>query len=238
MASELKVGILAIVGLAVFIFGYYFLKGKTLINNDKVVYVLVEDAAGVVTSNAVSYHGRQIGRVKEVLPVEQGSYRVLFELAIHKNIEIPQSSLVKIIELDLLGNKELRIVEPDSFSEYVSSRDTLYGTIKGSILSNITNEIAPVVERTKPFLSNIDSLASNIQQALVQDKEVKDASLVALSLILDNLEEMATDLDASLEQQTELIDGLINNTDALSVLVQANTIKIDSILANITKSQD
>ena len=233
ISNELKVGALTVVGIVTLILGFYYLKGVELFNKTKHIYVLLEDAAGIVAANPVSYHGRQIGKVQSVRPADgDGDYNVIFDLSIAKEINIPEKSIVKIIELDLLGNKELRIIEPDDFNSYISENDTLYGEIKGNIFASVENQISPVLAKVEPLLVNMDSLVQNVNSLLERNQEVIDASLIALKSTIQNFEQVAKRVDNLLAEQTENIDGIMSNANTLTASLAANTGKIDSILSN------
>jgi phospholipid/cholesterol/gamma-HCH transport system substrate-binding protein len=232
--NELKVGSLTVIGIVTLILGFYYLKGVELFNKTKNIYVLLEDAAGIVAANPVAMHGKQIGKVQKVTFEEVGNYNVIFDLSVAREVEIPERSIVKIIELDLLGNKELRIIQPDEYDGFVEEYDTLYGEIKGNILASVENQISPIIEKTEPLLVNIDTLVSNINSMLQRNQDVIDAAMLSMERSIENFESITAQVDDMLAGQRKNIDGIMSNASELTGALAANTQKIDSILTNFT----
>lgn len=232
ISNELKVGSLTIISIITLILGFYYLKGIELFSSTKKLYVLLEDAAGIVAANPVAMHGKQIGKVQKVTFEKVGNYNVIFDLSISNDVEIPDESIVKIIELDLLGNKELRIIQPDKFTGYAQEGDTLYGEIKGNIFASVENQISPILERTEPLLVNIDTLVGHINNLLKRNQEVIDATLVALKNTMENFEAVAARTNKLIADQSSNIEGILSDAKVLTGELANNAGTIDSILAN------
>lgn len=232
ISNELKVGALTVIGVVVAILGFYYLKGADF-SKTKRVYVLLEDAAGIVSANPVAMHGKQIGKVKTVTFEEVGNYNVIFDLSINANVQIPEGSIVKIIELDLLGNKELRIVQPKEFSGYVEEKDTLYGEIKGNLFAAVENKIDPLLAKAEPLMGNVDSLVLNINDLLIRNQKVIDASLASLERTINSFEQVAKRVDNVLAEQADNISAITENAKTITESLAANSGDLDSILNNV-----
>lgn len=233
ISNELKVGALTVVGLVTLILGFYYLKGVDLFSRTKHVYVVLEDAAGIVPANPVAMHGKQIGKVRTVSFKETGKYRVVFDLSIDKAVDIPQGSIVRIVELDLLGNKELRIIMPDEFSGNIAAKDTLYGEVKGNLFASLEDQLSPIMDKATPLVSNVDSLVVSVNQLLKRNQEAIDESLAGLQATMKNFEAISRRVDALLASQTENIEGILTDARVLTGTLAANSGRIDSILANL-----
>jgi len=232
ISNELKVGSLTLIGIVTMILGFYYLKGVELFSKTQKVYVLLEDAAGITAANPVAMYGKQIGKVSGVTFKETGNYNVIFDLSLNKDVQIPSNSIVKIIELDLLGNKELRVMRPDTIRGYISERDTLYGEIKGGIFAAVETQISPIIAKTEPLLGNIDSLVVNINGLLRRNQDAIDASLASLNRTIKNFESISKEVDQLLVSPSDKIEGIMTDAKALTGSLAGNTGKIDSILAN------
>jgi phospholipid/cholesterol/gamma-HCH transport system substrate-binding protein len=65
ISRELKTGVLIITCIAIFIFGFNYLKGTSLLNNDKIVKATYSDVEGLVIGANVTISGMNVGKVKK-----------------------------------------------------------------------------------------------------------------------------------------------------------------------------
>ena len=66
MSNETKVGILAVVAIALFIFGYNFLKGLNLLTTSNILYANYDNVSSLTVSSPVFINGLQVGVVKDI----------------------------------------------------------------------------------------------------------------------------------------------------------------------------
>ena len=67
MSKELKTGIVAIVVIAIFIWGYNFLKGQNLFDtNTRYFNVEYANIAGLSKSSAVTINGLKVGKIDKI----------------------------------------------------------------------------------------------------------------------------------------------------------------------------
>ena len=64
--NETKIGVLAVVGIALLVIGFNFLKGNNLFKKDKFIYAVYQDVQGLTKSNPVVINGVQIGRIESL----------------------------------------------------------------------------------------------------------------------------------------------------------------------------
>ena len=58
---EIKVALLVLLGIALFIFGFGFLKRSSIFENDKVVHTVYDEVEGLVVGAKVTINGLVIG---------------------------------------------------------------------------------------------------------------------------------------------------------------------------------
>ena len=63
---EVKTGILAICAIALLIFGYSFLKGKNLLENERTFYAVYDNVEGLIASSPVTINGMMVGQVVSI----------------------------------------------------------------------------------------------------------------------------------------------------------------------------
>ena len=64
--KEVKIALVAIVGIVVLFYGLQFLKGLTIFSNDQSVYVTFDDVSGLSASSPVYANGYKVGVVKGI----------------------------------------------------------------------------------------------------------------------------------------------------------------------------
>jgi phospholipid/cholesterol/gamma-HCH transport system substrate-binding protein len=238
VSNELKIGAMTLVALTTALLGFYYLKGVPLFKKTQKLYVLLDEAAGVSPASPVAMHGIRIGKVGSVSPenkiVGNDTFNVVFFINLNKDAKVPQNSRVEIVELDMLGNKELRVV-PSQSNIYIASGDTLMGSVKGGIFAQLEQKIDPLIQSMEPLVSNIDSLILNVNTALMGDGEANlDGMIISLSRTLKNVEKITDRVDKLLAGQSGNFENIIENADKLTASIAKNTDKIDSIMADLS----
>jgi len=66
LTRELKTGILAIITIVLFIWGYSFLKGKDLLDKYRTFYVQYDNVEGLSPSASVTIKGLVVGKVTKI----------------------------------------------------------------------------------------------------------------------------------------------------------------------------
>src|SRR2546423_4707997 len=120
--NETKIGILAVVGIVLLIFGFNFLKGKHLFKKEKYIYAVFEDIQGLTKSNPVFINGLQVGTIANL---DGGTTlkKIVVTVNLTKKVNIPKGSLA-VINPNLLGSVSLEI-KLGSSNEYLKEGDTL-----------------------------------------------------------------------------------------------------------------
>jgi phospholipid/cholesterol/gamma-HCH transport system substrate-binding protein len=238
VSNELKIGAMTLVALVIAVLGFYYLKGVPLFKKTSKVYVLLDEAAGVSPASPVAMHGIRIGKVNSVSAAQniigEDTFNVVFNIYLDKKAQIPKNSVVSIVELDLLGNKELRIV-PSKSTEFLASGDTIQGTVKGGMMAQLEEKIDPLIQSIEPLITNIDTLIYNVNTALMGDGEANlDGMILSLSRTLKSVEKITARVDNLLASQSGNFEDIIENADKLTASIAKNSDKIDSIIANFT----
>lgn len=239
-SDELKIGAMTVVALAIGILGFYYLKGVPLFKKTNKIYVLLEDAASVSPASPVAMHGIRIGKVNSVTQEQHivglDTMNVVFFINLDRGARVPKNSAVEIVELDLLGNKELRIV-PTSSNANLESGDTILGSIKGGMMAMLEDQLdetlGPLLEKINPLIGNVDTLVQSVNSSLMTGGDGSlDDMIKTLSRTLDNVEGITKKVDKLIVDQTENIGGIIDNANVLTSSLANNSGKIDSIIGN------
>lgn len=226
MKKELKVGILAIAAVALFIFGYNFLKGKNIFSSSRVFYAVYNDVEGLSQSAPVTVNGYQVGKVADIDFVKTGDLLVTFSLK--DDIEFSKNSVAKIYGGGLIGGKSVKIELDHSVEEIAKSGDTLPAAVEEGLIELVNEKLTPLKNKISHAVVEIDSLLksfnyvmdfetrNNLKESIKNFNETL-ASLNSSSVKIEGvLDENRADLSATISKFHETADNLSKMTDSLS----------------------
>ena len=194
LTKEIKIALVAIVGILVMYFGINFLKGMNLFSTNNAYYMTFDDIQGLGASTPIYADGYKVGTVDgmEYDYKENGPIKV--KVDINKNLRIPQGSKAEIVK-DLMGNLQVNLLLANNPRERVEPGGVIPGAVNGGMMDKAANLI-PVVEKMLPKL---DSILTSVN-ALMADP--------ALAASLHNVETITSNLTVSTRELNTLMAGL------------------------------
>ena len=113
MSPSFKVGILALVSLAILIFTILWVKGRSFSSAER-IEVQFKDVNGMRPGSGVQMMGLRVGQVEEIIPVIDGesSYVKMRFVITEPGITIPKASMLSIQQSGLIGEQFLEITPP------------------------------------------------------------------------------------------------------------------------------
>ena len=207
ITKEVKTGILAILAILLFIYGYSFLKGSDLFSNERTFYVSYENVAGLTISAPVTINGYVIGQVKDIeFENEKGGLLVTFKL--NKDFEFSKNSIVRIYSTSVLGGNALAIIPEIDKNNIATSGDILKGEIEKGMLESLTSGLEPLENRIYKTLSGLDTLLYNFNSVLNSDTKnnLKEA-IASLNKTMKSFEGASSDLNSLLSENKPKLDS-------------------------------
>ena len=194
LTKEIKIALVAIVGILVMYFGINFLKGMNLFSTNNAYYMTFDDIQGLGASTPIYADGYKVGTVDglEYDYKENGPIKV--KVDINKDLRIPQGSKAEIVK-DLMGNLQVNLLLANNPRERVEPGGVIPGAVNGGMMDKAANLI-PVVEKMLPKL---DSILTSVN-ALLADP--------ALAASLHNVETITSNLTVSTRELNTLMAGL------------------------------
>lgn len=194
LTKEIKIALVAIVGILVMYFGINFLKGMNLFSTNNAYYMTFDDIQGLGASTPIYADGYKVGTVDglEYDYKENGPIKV--KVDINKDLRIPQGSKAEIVK-DLMGNLQVNLLLANNPRERVEPGGIIPGAVNGGMMGKAANLI-PVVEKMLPKL---DSILTSVN-ALLADP--------ALAASLHNVETITSNLTVSTRELNTLMAGL------------------------------
>ncbi len=212
--KEIKIALVAIVGLLVLFYGLQFLKGVTLFSSDNTYYISFSNISGLSASSPIMADGYKVGTVKAINFDFNKRGQIVAEVGINKNLKIPEGTLAEISS-DLLGNVQIDLILGPETDKYIAPM----GTINGRLNSGAMGQVKDMVPQVEKLLPKLDSILAHVNN-LMGDP--------ALGAIVHNTEEVTFDLTSTTKHINSLIaqiekevPGLVGKADG--VLDKANT---------------
>ncbi len=242
ISKEVKTGILAVVAIFLFIYGYSFLKGSNIFDSSRTFYVTYQNVEGLETSAPVTINGLTVGKVQAIDFVdEKGDLLVTF--TIDKDFQFSKSSIVEIYSSSLIGGKQIAII-PDTESKSIAkSGDTLIGEIEKGMLEAMTGGLKPLEQKVLTTLANLDSLVLNLNDVLDESTRMNlRQSISNLNQSLASFKSSSYTLNSILDSNKDKINSTMSNLEITSEnfskfsdsLAQIETGKMVKDLENIS----
>ena len=194
LTKEIKIALVAIVGILIMYFGINFLKGMNLFSTNNAYYMTFDDIQGLGASTPIYADGYKVGIVDglEYDYKENGPIKVKVDII--KDLRIPQGSKAEIVK-DLMGNLQVNLLLANNPRERVEPGGIIPGAVYGGMMDKAAN-LVPVVEKMLPKL---DSILTSVN-ALLADP--------ALAASLHNVETITSNLTVSTRELNTLMAGL------------------------------
>lgn len=194
LTKEIKIALVAIVGILIMYFGINFLKGMNLFSTNNAYYMTFDDIQGLGASTPIYADGYKVGIVDglEYDYKENGPIKVKVDII--KDLRIPQGSKAEIVK-DLMGNLQVNLLLANNPHERVEPGGIIPGAVNGGMMDKAAN-LVPVVEKMLPKL---DSILTSVN-ALLADP--------ALAASLHNVETITSNLTVSTRELNTLMAGL------------------------------
>ena len=238
--KEVKIALVAIVGIVVLFYGLQFLKGLTIFSNDADYYVLFSDVNGVSASTPVYANGYKVGVVKDIEYDYTPQGKIVAVMGLDKQMRLPRGSRAEI-DSDLLGNIKINLVLGDDPINMLAEGDTIPGGKLLGMMSKV-GEMVPAIERMLPKLDSIMSslnilLADPALRNTLHNVEGMTGNLNATS---QELRTLSANLNREVPSMIQKTNGVLDNTEQLTshlaaIDVAAMTASINQTLANVNE---
>lgn len=212
---ELKVGVFAVLVIAVAWWGIKWLGGQNVLLTNNIYYVYYDDVSGLQESSEVKLRGVKVGNVTDIV-LERD--RVLVELAVETKYEdmIPSNSIAEMGAAGLMGGVEIVIKQGDS-AEPIANDAFLEGRVKPDMIGMLADGGSALIEELNATVESLHTMLDGNSDAIT--------SLVA------NLESVTATIDKVLASGQ--IQGALNNLSSFTDTLAENEARIDSMLANL-----
>jgi phospholipid/cholesterol/gamma-HCH transport system substrate-binding protein len=231
MYKELKTGIVAVIIIVMFIWGYSFLKGQNLFGTE-IRYFNVEYAniAGLTKSSLVTINGLKVGKIDKIefnKDLEKKGQLVV-RFSVEEDFVFSKNSIVKIYSPNPLSASNLAII-PDYKAEDAVSGDILKGEIESSLFTSIGERLDPLQTKLEHVIVNADSLFKNVNSILdLQTQNSLKKSVINIEHTIDELEKTMLSVNKIIDDTSIDLKETIKNTKSIT----QNLSKVSDTLVN------
>lgn len=221
--KEVKIAIVAIVGLVVLFLGMNFLKGLELFSSDNRYYISFRDISGLSSSCPIYADGYKVGVVRGIVYDYTQSKDIIVEADINKDMRIPKGSSAEIVS-DLMGNVKVNLLLASNPRERVNPGETIVGGINDGAMGQM-KDLIPVVQ---DMLPKLDSILASVN-LLLQDPAIVN-SLHNVETVTGNLTVSTRRLNTLLGTLNSRMPGLLAKADGVmdnAQVVTSNLSKVD-----------
>src|SRR5260221_8582387 len=208
ISNETKVGVLAVVALALLIIGFNFLKGKNVFSHSSNIYAVFSDLGSLEKSNQVKINGLPIGTVYTLNQKDKDISGIVVTINLSRDVNIPKNS-VGYISASLVGASYI-IVEKGDSKEYLKEGDTLLTRVDNGFFGDMKSQLSPALVKIKDVVDSLKVVLGGINKIL--DPNVKGN----ITQILLNLKEASGSLKSLVNSKDDPLFETLGNASSVT----------------------
>ena len=237
LSREIKTALLVICGILLFIYGYSFLKGSSLLERDKTLYAIYDEVEGLVPGAKVTINGLSVGKISKIDFLSK-STRIILTMKVREELSFSVNSKALLYETGLIGGMAVAIKPVFDNGRVIASGDTLKSDVKPGLTELINRQIAPLQAKISSMLSSADSLFLGVSNVLNNNTQLNlKNTLQNLSITTQNLNEASYSLIEILDDNQNNLNKTFLNFADTSANLKTITDSISKVNIALTVSQ-
>ena len=243
LSKEIKAAFFVLTTILLFIFGFNFLKGSSLLDRQKTIYAVYDEVDGLLVGANVMINGLSIGNVTE-LDFLPNSTKILVTLKVKDKLNFSSNSTASIYETGVLGGLAISIEPIFERESIVKTGDTLNSSVRPGLTELINRQIEPLSRQLQSTITSVDSIftgASNVLNSQTQE-EIKE-SINVLTSAIKAINNSSIIIEETLTAKSSQINNTIDNFEKISsnlseVSYELNSFGLSDLLTNLEVSVD
>ena len=232
ISNEAKVGTLTIITIALLVFGYNFLRGRSVLKTGNFLYAKYTDAKSLMVSNPVYINGYQVGSVYDIENEDASLKYIIITIKLKDNYQIPDNS-VATVKSSILGTPSIEIVLGNS-AHYLKSGDSIESIQSVGLIGDITSKIDPITTQIKTSLSNLDTVLHNINSIFNTKLKGNISDLLYnIDSATKNIATATASLSIMLDKDHGSLTNTVQNMNNFTKNLADNNNKVTGILTNV-----
>lgn len=241
LSKEIKAAIFVLTTIILFIFGFNYLKGSSLLDKQKTLHAVYDEVDGLLVGANVMINGLSIGNVTD-LDFLPNSTKIVVTLKVKDKINFSSNSSATIYETGVLGGLAIAIEPIFQKGLVVKSGDTLNSNIRPGLTELINRQIEPLQRKLESTLTSVDSIFSGASYVLNKEtqNDIKE-SINILTSAVSAINNSSLIIERTLTEKNTQINNSIDNIESISsnlsvVSKELNDFGLTSVLSNLEKS--
>jgi len=214
LSREVKTAILILGCIVIFIFGFSYLKGSSLLKQEKTLHALYQDVEGLVVGANVTISGMNVGKVKQI-DFDESYKKIKVTFSLREDLSFSDQSVAQLYEAGLIGGKAIAILPQYEEGNVIQSGAVLPSEIKPGLTELVNQQIAPLQDKIEGLLTSADSLFAGVSNVMNYDTQ--------------------NNLKATLENFAKTIENINTLTSRVNRIVDANETELNNTLSNISE---
>ncbi len=232
------IGISFIAAIAIFVWGYNFLKSSGLFKNEKVYYASYQEVNGLIKANPVVINGLRVGQVKDVYFNPDMSGNIIVTITLTTDFPIPDNTIAGIFSSDLMGSKAIELNLGDS-KNILKPGDTLATSVEAGLMEEVNAQVQPIKAKAENLLGSLDTLVIAFQSVFNENaRDNLKKSFNSIEGTFANLQNATSNIDTLVQTQSRTISSILTNLDSLSLALNESKGNISNIITNIETISD
>ncbi len=243
LSKEIKAAFFVLTTILLFIFGFNYLKGSSILDKQKTIYAVYDEVDGLLVGANVMINGLSIGNVTE-LDFLPNSTKILVTLKVKDKLNFSSKSTASIYETGVLGGLAISITPVFEKESIIKTGDTLKSNVRPGLTELINRQIEPLSRQLQSTITSVDSIftgASNVLNKQTQE-EIKE-SISVLTSAIKAIKNSSIIIEQTLTSKNTQINNTIDNFEKISsnlsnVSDDLNSFGLSTLLSNLQVSVD
>ena len=236
ISKEFKSGFIFLLAIIFLVYGLKYLKGLNVFQTNKPYYAIYDDIDGLQIGSSIRLNGFNVGMVNNI--ILNSDNNLVVTLNIDGLDNIPENSICKIVNQDLMGTKGVSLILGQSNS-FANSGDTLLGRVENSLQDEVNAQILPLKNKAEGLIGSVDSLLTivtavlnkNTRNSLSNSIKSLDETFAILSKTMVKIDSMVYDNDAR-------VSKVLSNLESITTNLNDSSSGIKPILYNLSSISD
>ncbi|WP_290700721.1 MlaD family protein [Lacinutrix sp.] len=230
ISREIKTAILAIAGIALFIFGFSYLKGKNLLDDSIIIYAKYDNVEGLKPSTPVTINGYAIGKVLDIYFEDESSGVLIVKMDVDTRFKFSNNSKAELFQNGFIGGKAVQIIPAYDDAPDAKNGDYLASKTKEGMMELVNERLTPLQEKIEKVMSETDTLLvgfNNTFDAKAQ-ADLKN-SIASLNATVNSFNATAKSLNSLIDTNKSKLDNTLANFEATSGNLSTMTDKMAQV---------
>ncbi len=236
ITREVKTGVLVLLGIILFIYGFNYLKGEDLFSSEDIYYTEF-DYNALTRSSPVTIKGNAVGKIKEInYDFETGKTVVAFTVA--SKLKFSKNSVIRLYETGLMGGNALAIIKAKD-SEFAQSGDFITSEVQTGLIKSLSSSFSGISGNLDNTLQSADTLLVNLNKLVVDESETGLKQTIAeLNATLKSFKTLSYSFQNLVKKNDKNISGVLENFNEVSenlsiISSDLKTIEFSKTIANL-----